>query len=100
MLSLGAKVVGDDGELSVLNPIAPHLLNRVKLRTAAGTRTERVRGDATYTSQLQAFTAYVRGDVSVPTDAAHGIANMRVIDAVYDAAGMKRRGSSGREAPC
>ena len=97
MLSLGAKVVGDDGELSVLNPIAPHLLNRVKLRTAAGTRTERVGGDATYTSQLRAFTAYVRGDVSVPTDAAHGIANMRVIDAVYDAAGMKRRGSSGRE---
>jgi len=92
MFSLAVEVTGDDGELSVFNPIAPHLLNRVKLRTAAGTHTERVRGEATYTSQLRAFVAYVRGEGSVPTDAAHGVANMRVIDAVYDAAGMKQRG--------
>jgi predicted dehydrogenase len=92
LLSLGFRVTGDAGELSVFNPIAPQLFNRVKLRTASGTRTERVRGDASYTSQLQAFVAYVRGEASVPTDAAHGVANMQVIDAVYAAAGMKQRG--------
>jgi predicted dehydrogenase len=92
LLSLGVKVVGEDGELSVFNPIAPHIVNRVKLRTAAGTHRERVRGEASYTGQLRAFVEHVRHDTPVPTDAAHGVANMRVIDAVYAAAGMKRRG--------
>jgi hypothetical protein len=36
--------------------------------------------------------ALVRDGKKVPTDAAHGIANMRVIDAVYAAAGLSRRG--------
>jgi predicted dehydrogenase len=95
LLALGVRVVGDAGELSVLNPIAPQLFHRLTLRTASGSRRERVPGEASYTGQLRAFVAHVRDGAPVATDAAHGIANMRVIDAVYDAAGLKRRGSPG-----
>jgi len=88
-----ATVRGEDGVLSVFNPMAPHLFHRLTLRTAAGKETERVPGDATYTCQLRAFAAQVRGEERMPTDAAHGVANMQVIDAVYDAAGLARRGT-------
>lgn len=93
LLRIRATVRGEDGELSVFNPVAPHLFHRLTLRTAAGRKTERVPGDATYTCQLRAFAAHVRGEERMPTDATHGVANMRVIDAVYDAAGLKRRGT-------
>jgi predicted dehydrogenase len=56
-------------------------------------RSERVPGSATYTHQLRAFATHVRGGAKMATDARDGIHNMRVIDAVYDRAGMKRRGT-------
>jgi predicted dehydrogenase len=51
-----------------------------------------VAGDATYTHQLRAFVAHVRGDARMSTDARDAVLNMRVIDSVYDRAGMRRRG--------
>jgi len=93
LFRLSAKVEGDDGVLTVWNPVVPHLFNRVTLRNARGTTTERVRGEPTYTGQLRAFATHVRGGARMPTDAEHGVANMRVIDAVYEAAGLPRRGA-------
>ena len=93
LLSLNARVEGDEGTLAVFNPIAPHVYHHLKLRTARGTTTERLKGDATYTHQLRAFVAAVRGGPPLPTDAAHGVANMRVIDAIYEKAGLKPRGT-------
>jgi len=92
LFRLSAKVQGDDGELTVWNPVVPHLMNRIVLRNAAGTRSERVRGEPTYTGQLRAFATQVRGGARMPTDPEHAVANMRVIDAVYEAAGLSRRG--------
>jgi predicted dehydrogenase len=96
LLHLDAKVKGAAGELSVLNPVAPHLFNRLSLRTAEGKHGERVRGDPTYLGQLRAFVEHVRGGARMPTGPEHGIANMRVIDAVYAAAGLPRRGRAPR----
>lgn len=94
LLHLDAKVKGDGGELKVFNPVAPHLLNRLTLRTADGKHSERVRGDATYVGQLRAFVEHVRGGERMPTDPGDAIANMRVIDAVYAAAGLQKRGDT------
>ena len=93
LFSVRATVQGEDGELSVFNPLVPHLFHRLTLRTAAGKKTEKVAGDSTYVCQLRAFAAHVGGGERMPTDAAHGVANMQVIDAVYDAAGLDRRGT-------
>jgi len=92
LLDIRALVQGERGEMRVLNPVLPHFFHRLRVRTAAGTRTERVSGEATYTHQLRAFVKWVREGVPMPTDARHGVANMRVIDAVYAAAGLPRRG--------
>jgi predicted dehydrogenase len=93
LLSVRARVIGSRGELDVFNPVAPHLYHRLRVRSDGETRSERVRGDATYTHQLRAFVAHVRGGERMSTDARDAVSNMRVIDAVYDGAGMRRRGT-------
>jgi predicted dehydrogenase len=97
LLAASARVQGDRGELHVLNPIAPHFFHRLTVRSKQGKRVEKVAGVATYTHQLRAFVGLVRQGVPVPTDPQDSIANMRVIDAIYDRAGMRRRGD-GRAA--
>jgi len=79
--------------MSVLNPIAPHFFNRIRVRTDAGSRGERVRGEPSYTAQRRAFRGGGSRRAAMPTDGAHGIANMRVIDEIYRKAGLEPRGS-------
>ena len=93
LFKIDAKVVGDRGRMNVFNPIGPHYYHHIKVRTAQGATKERVRGDTTYTHQLRAFVEAVRGGAPMATDAQHGVANMRVIDAIYEKAGLSRRGS-------
>jgi predicted dehydrogenase len=62
------------------------------VRTVTGTRSERVNGEASYVHQLRAFVGRVRHGTPVPTGPEDAIANMRVIDAIYDRAGLRRRG--------
>src|SRR5262249_32086859 len=61
-----AGVRGSRGSLWVLNPILPHFYHRLRVVTPAGTRTERVAGEATYDLQLRAFVAAVRDGTRVP----------------------------------
>ncbi len=92
LLRLSARVEGESGRLSVLNPLAPHFFHRLRVHTALGTKSERVTGEATYTAQLRAFVRWVREGVAMPSDGADGVRNMRVIDAAYEKAGLGRRG--------
>jgi predicted dehydrogenase len=77
--------------LDVLNPSRP-TCHRLRVRAEAGPAAS-VPGDATYVHQLRAFAAHVRGGARMSSDARDAVHNMRVIDAVYDRAGMKRRGT-------
>jgi len=93
LVDVSIRVVGSEGEMRVLNPIAPHLYHRLVVRRRSGKTTrERVPGDATYTHQLRAFAEQLRGGAPMPSDARDAIANMRVIDAIYAAAGLPPRG--------
>lgn len=92
LVRVSARVMGEAGELHVLNPILPHLFHRLQVRTPAGVRTEHFPGESTYTYQLRAFAQAIRGETTLPTTGADGVANMRVIDAVYRAAGLRPRG--------
>jgi predicted dehydrogenase len=91
VLAISARVEGSDGSLRVFNPVMPQLYHRLLVRTPAGTRRERVAGEATYTHQLRAFVAHVRGGPPMLSDARDGVANMQVIDAIYEKAGLERR---------
>jgi predicted dehydrogenase len=91
VLRLSARVHGSEGTLSVLNPIAPQYGHRMTVRTAAGKRREKVAGDSTYVHQLRAFVAAVRDGVPTLTPPSESVANMRVLDAAYRAAGLEPR---------
>lgn len=93
LLRVSAHVHGDDGELSILNPYLPQLPHRLRIRTKNGTSDERFPGDTTYTHQLRAFAAHVRDGAPILTGPDDAIANMRVIDAVYEKAGLPKRGT-------
>jgi predicted dehydrogenase len=87
LLRAAARVVGSAGRIDVVNPIAPQLFHRLRVRTPAGTRREHVAGGTSYECQLRAFVAAVREGSPVPTGPADAVANMRVIEAIYAAAG-------------
>ncbi|MEE8580803.1 MAG: Gfo/Idh/MocA family oxidoreductase [Myxococcota bacterium] len=93
LLRVSAIARGERGEMKVLNPTVPHLYHHLRLRTASGSSRERLAGDSTYTGQLRAFVETVGGRPAMPTDAQDAIANMRVIDAVYQKAGLPLRGA-------
>jgi predicted dehydrogenase len=79
--------------MRVLNPLAPQFYHSLKIVRPGRTTRERVKGDASYTHQLRAFAEHVRGGKPMSSDARDAIANMRVIDAIYRAAGLPVRGS-------
>jgi predicted dehydrogenase len=97
LLSMGVRVEGEHGTLKVSGLTAPQYFNRLVVTRrdpqsgAERRRRERVKGDATYTYQLRAFVAAVRDGAPFPTTTADAIANMRVIDACYRAAGLEPR---------
>jgi predicted dehydrogenase len=93
LLKYSAKVIGDQGEMQILNPYVPHYFHRLSVRSANGLHHERVAMTPTYHYQLAAFIKAIRTGGPFPTDMTDAIANMRVIDAVYQAAGLRRRGT-------
>lgn len=88
------EVEGDTGRMRVVNPLAPHRGHAIEIEDAAGARSESVPGETTYVHQLRGFLARVRDGTPVPNPLSDAIANMRVIDAVYRAAGLSPRGVS------
>ena len=87
LVRVQARVVGDKGEIKVLNPFAPHLFHRLKVNG----RRVKVEGDPTYTYQLRAFTGAVLRGEPILTPPADAVANMELIDAIYRASGMEPR---------
>ncbi len=89
-----AIIRGDQGSISVTNPYHPHWFNFLLVRTKSkGTRFEHIAGENIYAYQLRAFVRAIREQAPLLTGPDDAIANMRVIDAIYDKAGLKRRGT-------
>ena len=92
-LSASFLARGDRGGLKVANPVGPHWGHQLTITTPGGTTNETVPGDTTYTHQLRALVAALRGDRSAfPTDGNDAVIGMRIIDEVYRAAGLPPRG--------
>jgi len=84
------RVEGTRGTLRVVNPYAPQFFHRLRVVAPGGRRTEKVAGAPTYDYQLRAFVGAVRHGIPVPTDPGDAVANMRVIEKLYAAAGRPR----------
>jgi predicted dehydrogenase len=91
LLHLSARVLGERGELRILNPILPHLPHRLSVRSPGGKRVERFPRRASYAYQLDAFAAAVLRGEPVKTTPEDAVENMAVIDAIYRAAGLPIR---------
>jgi predicted dehydrogenase len=91
LLQISARVVGDQGELRVLNPVLPQMFHRLTVKAANGKRVERFGRRATYAYQLDAFAAAVLRGEPVKTTPEDAVQNMTVIDAIYQAAGLPLR---------
>jgi predicted dehydrogenase len=91
LLRASARVVGDGGELRVLNPVLPHIFHRLSVRSADGIRAERFPRRTSYAYQLDAFAAAVLRWEPVKTTPQDAIENMAVIDGIYRAAGLAVR---------
>jgi predicted dehydrogenase len=88
------RVEGEHGTLIVQNPLAPHSGHELRLQQRGEDHVEKVEGTGTtYRYQLVAFVDAVRTGKKLPTMGADSIHNMRLIDAVYRAAGLPVRGT-------
>jgi predicted dehydrogenase len=89
-----ARFVGSRGTMDVFSPYSPHEWNWLRIRRgrwpALG---KRIPGEPTYVGQLRAFAQAVSKGPPYPP-AQDAVANMRVIDQIYEKAGLKLRGQA------
>lgn len=92
--SINLQVKGDKGELYCFNWLLPHPYHYLTVTPAGGAkRTEKVySGHSSYYHQLQAFVAAVKNNKEIPTNGKDGVKNMALVDAIYAAAGLQKRG--------
>ena len=92
VFSIGLRITGELGVLTVRSPYHPHLRGRLAIKSAAGTRIERTERRSTYSYQLQAFRDAIQGDRPVETGVEAAVEHMRTLDAIYRRAGVRPRG--------
>jgi predicted dehydrogenase len=92
-LRLSFQLVGSKGVLKVINPQQPQLWSRFTVKVGGHRRRESFPRTPTYTYQLEAFVAAVLDGAPLLTPPADSIANMKVIDDIYTAAGLRPRGT-------
>jgi predicted dehydrogenase len=87
------QVRGDAGRLNVINPYHPHWFNWLSVRGRNSSHSEHVHAEDVYVLQLRAFIKAIRGEMNLNTNPADAIGNMRLIDTIYEKAGLNRRGT-------
>ena len=94
-VSFTLTVTGTRGEALAHNLLAPAADDRITVTRGTQRTVEALGKRTSYTYQLEALARWIREGIAVPTDAADAVVNMRMIDAVYEAAGMKPRPAFG-----
>ncbi|WP_299329500.1 Gfo/Idh/MocA family oxidoreductase [Parasphingopyxis sp.] len=84
------SVEGTAGRIDFTNPLAPHMGHEIRIATDSGERTESIDGQSTYWHQLDHVVEVVTGSADPQTVGTDATANMALIDALYDAAGVTR----------
>jgi predicted dehydrogenase len=87
------KVEGSEGRLEVINPYHPHWFHNLKVQGKKGSYSENTYKQNAYALQLRAFLRTINGEKKLNTGADDAVANMRLIDAIYEKAGLQKRGT-------
>ncbi len=86
------KVQGDAGEMTVISPFQPHWFHLITVRNAKGVKRGQIKGESAYVSQLRTFADAIHSGAPFNTNPEDAINNMKVIDAIYEKAGLQLRG--------
>ncbi|MDP9987555.1 putative dehydrogenase [Arthrobacter oryzae] len=89
-LNSSLEVTGTGGRLQVNNMVFPSRGHSITLTTEGLDRTWTVRGLETYDHQLEAVVTALQTGSELPTEGSDCLANMKIIDAIYRAAGVAR----------
>lgn len=87
------RVVGSRGEALAHNVVLPQQDDRVTTIIDGQERTEHLGTRSTYTYQLEALAAHLRGEKPFPLDVDDAVATADLIDSAYLAAGLSPRPS-------
>jgi predicted dehydrogenase len=88
------RIEAENGSLVIANPNAPHLFHALKWDLGGQKKTERLKGTLpTAVYQLRAFADSVRTGAPFLTDGRNAQGTLRVIDAIYERAGLPIRGA-------
>jgi predicted dehydrogenase len=87
------RIQGSKGELLCESPFLPQLGGRIRVVKGDVKTKVKIDRTETYVYQLRAFAAAVAGRTPAITGGDDAIRNMQVIDAVYQKAGLKVRGT-------
>ena len=94
-LSRRLRVRGDDGVLELDNPVSPHAGATLSIESASSPMPQMVSGgDTTFHYQLRHVIDVIEGRARPLTGGDDALGNMRAIDSIYRAAGLKPRGLS------
>ena len=85
------RLVGSHGEAAAANFVQPHRDDRVRIKTEAGEREERLGRRSSYTFQLEAFAAHVHTGAPLRNTVDDSVETMQLIDDCYRAAGFAPR---------
>lgn len=84
------EVVGLNGRITYVNPVAPHLGAHLRLNQADQVQIVHPSRVTTYTYQLGAVVTALRNGSSLPAEGSKTLRQQRVLDAIYHAAGLGR----------
>ncbi len=88
-LQASLRIEGTLGVIQYDNPVAPHLgAARLCLTTGAGVESAAIAPISTYACQLSAIIGAIKSGAQLPTEGLSILRQQRVLDAVYDAAGL------------
>lgn len=86
------EVVGTEGSITAINPLAPQNGNTLTVRNDRGETSGPIEAGITYDHMCRAFVDHVQLGTPFPTQGDESIANMAAIDQMYTAAGLPIRG--------
>lgn len=86
-------IKGSEGILRATNPIHPSFGNSISIQRGGKITRYSVAGETTYDYQLAHVLDVIAGRAAPLTGGADAVANMAMIDAIYEAGGLKARGN-------
>ena len=87
--SADLRIIGTRGQISFINPLAPHGGARLTLDAGGETRTASISRISTYTYQLEAVLAALQTGEELPTEGHAILRQQQSLDQIYAAAGLR-----------